>query len=181
MSLAIANRYAHALADVVLDPSSGIDARRSAGQLRSVEALVKESPDLRAVLMNPAVTPPRKRAVVSRLVEPLALPPALRNFLFVLIDRRRIGLLDEIRQAFENVLDQRLGVVRADIASAKDLDAGQRAMLTEKLAMLTGSQVRPEYAVDPSLLGGAVVRIGSTIYDGSLRGQMEALRKRLTE
>lgn len=181
MPLAIAKRYAQALADVVLEPSSGVDPHRAIDQLRLVEGFAAESSELRAVLMNPAVSPARKRAVIARLTEPYGLPPVLRNFLYVLIDRRRISSLAEIREAFEGVLDERLGIVRADIASAQELGDRQRAEIGERLTTLTGKQARCEYSVDPSLLGGAVVRIGSTIYDGSLRGQMETLRQRLTE
>jgi F-type H+-transporting ATPase subunit delta len=181
MPLALAKRYAQALADVLLEPSSGVDPRGAVEQLRSVEDLITGSDELRTVLLNPAVTPSRKRAIVAKLTVPLELTPLVRNFLFVLIDRRRISMLGEIRAAFEGVLDERLGIVRADVTSARELRDFQRGEMTERLVALTGKQVRCDFSVDESLLGGAVVRIGSTIYDGSLRGQLESLKQRLSE
>jgi F-type H+-transporting ATPase subunit delta len=181
MPLALAKRYAQALADVVLEPASGVDPRGAVDQIQSVEELVAGSNELRTVLLNPAVTPSRKRAVVARLTEPVGLAPLVRNFLFVLIDRRRISILSEIREAFEAVLDERSGIVRAVVTSAQELRDWQRGEMTQKLTALTGSQVRSEFSVDESLLGGAMVRIGSKIYDGSLRGQLEILQRRLSE
>ena len=181
MALAIANRYARALADVVLDASSGLEPREAVRQLFEFEFLLAQAPELRTILLNPAVPPARKRAVISRLAEPLGASPLIRNFLCVVIDRRRIGVLSEIRQAFEDLLDERLGIVRADVTSPRQLSEEQRSRLREELAKLTGKQVRCEFEVEDNLLGGAVVQMGSTIYDGSLRGQLETLRQRLVE
>jgi F-type H+-transporting ATPase subunit delta len=181
MSLAVANRYARALVDVVLDPSSGLDPWQVAGQLEAMENLVAGSPDLRGILLSPAVPPPRKRAVLSRLLEAMSVARPIRNFVFVVIDRRRLSLLKEICQAFETLLDERQGVVRADISSAGELTEMQRDKLREEISKLTGKRARCEFAVEDRLLGGAVVRIGSSIYDGSLQGQLETLRQRLVE
>jgi len=137
------------------------------------------SSDLPAVLLSPAVPPARKRAVVSRLAAQLGVSTLVQNFLFVVIDRRRIAMLKDIRQAFETLLDERVGVVRADVSSARELASAQREKIRQQLARATGKQVRCEFAVDGDLVGGVVVRVGSTIYDGSVRGQLEALRQRL--
>lgn len=181
MALAIANRYAGALADLVSDPSSKLDPRKTADQLRAVAGLVSESNELRTILLSPAVQPARKRAVVARLGELLGLPALLRNFVFVVIDRRRIGVLSNISQAFEDLLDERFGVVRADVTSAGKLSEQQRNGLREKLSRITGKQVRCEFAEQADLLGGAVVQVGSTVYDGSIRGRLERLRQRLVK
>ncbi|MBM3738847.1 MAG: ATP synthase F1 subunit delta [Acidobacteria bacterium] len=180
MSLAVANRYARVLADVVLAPSSGLEAPAALGQLHQFNALVKESPELKNVLLSPAVSAGRKRSVAGKLAEQLGLHRLMKNFLYVAIDHRRVAQLELIALAFETVIDERLGRVRAQVSSAVELDAVKRAEIEAELARRTGKQVRCEFSVDPSLLGGVSARIGSTIYDGSVRGQLAALRGRLS-
>jgi len=177
MSSAVATRYARALADVVT--SAGLDATAVLGQLKDFEAAVASSTDLKNVLASPAVANPKKRAVVAQLATPLGLSEKVRNFLYVLIDHRRVGLLGTIGQAFEAVMDERMGRVRADIASAQPLTDEQKAQVLAQLTRLSGRQVRPEFSIDASLVGGLTARIGSTIYDGSVRGRLEAMRRRL--
>ncbi|MCP5116150.1 MAG: ATP synthase F1 subunit delta [bacterium] len=181
MALAIANRYASALVDVVLEEDSAIEPRQVVDQLRAIEDTLAASAELRGVLLNPAVPAPRKRAVVGRLGDMMEVSPVVRNFLSVLISRRRIGHVSQGRQAFEDMLDERMGLVRADVTSAAELGEHQRERLRSELSSLTGKRVRCEFAEDDELLGGAVVQIGSTVYDGSVRGRLEALRKRLVE
>ena len=175
----VAIRYAHALVDVALAPGSGLEARNIGTQLRSVEELLRQSADLRHVLLSPAVPASRKRAVLGQFTSELGVAPKVRNFLYVLIDHRRIHKLPEMREAYEAALDERLGFIRADIASAQPLSEDQRVELQSELAKLAGKKVRMEYAVDATLVGGVSARIGSTIYDGSVRGQLDALRRRL--
>jgi F-type H+-transporting ATPase subunit delta len=180
MSLAIATRYARALADVVTAPGSGMDPIAVLGQLKDFQATVDSSADLKNVLLSPAVPPARKRAVIAKLGEPMGLGEKVRNFLFVVIDHRRVALLGSIAQAFEAVMDERLGRVRADIASAMPLTWEQQQQVVAELKRLSGREVRPEFTTDSSLLGGVSARIGSTIYDGSVRGRLEAMRRRLS-
>jgi F-type H+-transporting ATPase subunit delta len=180
MALALANRYAGALADIALDSRSGLEAKAALDQVRTFAALLKDSADLRNVLLSPAVPAARKRNVVAALGEPLKLHPLMRNFLFVVIDHRRVGNLDEIAAALETVFDQRLGRLRAEVSSAVELSASEKLMIEGELRRKTGKQVRCDFSVDPALLGGVSVRIGSTIYDGSVRGQLAAVRARLT-
>jgi F-type H+-transporting ATPase subunit delta len=181
MSLAVAKQYAQALADLVFAPNSAVTAAQVADQLRSIEELTRSSAELRTILLSPAVPPARKRSVIARLTEPLGLTRLVRNFLFVVIDRRRIALLGQIREAFERLVDEREGIVRAQVRAAGELRPEHRARLEEALERLTGRQVRSDYGVDEELLGGLVLRLGSTVYDGSLRGRLEALRRRLAE
>ncbi len=181
MTQAVANQYARALADIVLDPAAGLEPREAVRQLSEFEFLLAQAPDLRTVLLNPSVPPARKRAVVSRLAESLGVAVLIRDFLSVVIDHRRIGLLGEIRQALEDLLDERLGIVRASVTSAGELGEAQRMRLSRQISQLTGKQVRCEFEVEEDLLGGAIVQVGSTIFDGSLRGQLETLGRRLVE
>lgn len=180
MSLAVANRYARALVDVVAAPGSGVEPRQTIIQLHSFEDLLGSSAELRNVLQSPAVPMGRKRAVVTRLCGVLGIAPLVRNFLCVVVDHRRLSLLAAMREALETLLDQRLGLVRARVASAAQLGGEQQAALVGLLTRLTGKQVRCEFRVNPELVGGAAVTIGSTVYDGSVRGQLTALRRRLT-
>src|SRR5262245_54514295 len=115
----LATRYAQALASVVTEPGSGLDPNAVGEQLGSIAGAVVASPQLRAVLMSPAVPKSKKKAVVSRLADQMSLPKKVKNFLLITIDRGRIGMLPEIREAFDLALDDKLGFVRADIASAE--------------------------------------------------------------
>ena len=177
-SSAIVSRYASALADVVTSPA-GMDAAQATEQLRSFEALLTESAELRNALSSPAVAPGRKRAVVGKLADQLGLAKIVRNFLLVLTDHRRIAVLAQAIDAFEIQLDARLGFVRAELSSARELDESQKDAVAAELARLTGKKVRPRFAVEPELIGGVVARIGSTVYDGSVRGQLDTLSHKL--
>lgn len=181
MTSAVASRYARAFADAVLAPASRLDPREAASQLRAMEGTMNESADLRHALGSPAVQPAQKRAVIARLAADLGLDRLTRNLLYVLSDHHRLALLSEVREAFEIEIDQRLGFVRAEVSSAQPLDPQQAASIESALAALTAKQVRVRFQVDPELLGGVVARIGSTVYDGSLRGQLEAMRRQIAQ
>jgi len=177
---AVAARYANALADVVTAPTAALSPQKAAAELRAFEATLEGSRELREALATPAVPASRKKAVVGRIADALGISRVPRNFLFVLIDHRRIGSLSSIIQQFEDVLDARLGFARADVTSAGQLNEQQRAALNTQLERLTGKKVRMHFGVDAALIGGAVARIGSTVYDGSVRGQLASLERKLT-
>jgi F-type H+-transporting ATPase subunit delta len=170
----VATRYAKALADVV-----GLDAARVLAQLRSIQALIESSADLRNALASPAVAPPRKRAVLARLLEPMQVFRQVRNFAFIISDHRRIPEFASIVEAFEHRMDDRLGFIRADVSSARELGDVQKAALETQLSRLSGRKAKVRFTTDPSLLAGLVARVGSTVYDGSARGQLERLKVRL--
>jgi F-type H+-transporting ATPase subunit delta len=128
---------------------------------------------------SPAVSPQRKRAVVTQLAKILPLSDLVRRFLFVVIDHRRPALVSEIREAYQQVMDERLGVVRAHIGSARELSGAEREQVRASLARLTGKQVQANFEVRDELIGGVLARIGSTVYDGSVKGQLETLKQRL--
>jgi F-type H+-transporting ATPase subunit delta len=179
MASAVANRYAHALVDIVMAPGSPLKPEDALTQLRSVEALIQESPELRTALLTPAIQTSRKRAVMADLLGKIGSSPLIRNFVFVVIDHRRIGVIGDIREAFELQLDERLGFVRAEVSSAAPLNEQLGAGLESELSKLTGKRMRLRFDVDPALLGGVVARIGSTVYDGSVRGELRELGRRL--
>jgi F-type H+-transporting ATPase subunit delta len=156
-----------------------MDAAQAQQQLRSFEVLLAGSVDLQNALASPAVSAGRKRAVVRKLADQLGIAKIPRNFLLVLTDHRRIGALSQVIEAFETQLDERLGFVRAELSAAVALDERQKAALAEELSRLTGKKVRARFAVEPELIGGVVARIGSTVYDGSVRGQLDSLGHKL--
>jgi len=180
MASAVANRYARALVDVVMAPGSALKPEDAVAQLRAVDAMIQESTELRNALLTPAIQNSRKRAVVAKLIERTGGgSPIIRNFTYVLIDRRRIAAMGEIREAFELQVDERLGFVRAEVTSAAAIDQRMSSNLESELSRLTGKRMRLRFDVDPALLGGVVARIGSTVYDGSVRGELRQLAKKL--
>jgi F-type H+-transporting ATPase subunit delta len=179
ISSAVVNRYANALADVVLSPQSEVKPAEVIGQLRAFSETVEGSSDLRSVLASPAIPVARKRAVIKDIAQRLGLARVVRNFVLVLGDHRRAAALAQMVDAFELIFDERMGFVRAEIRSAFDLDADQRGELSGQLSKLAGAQVRLRFTVDPDLIGGVTAKIGSRVYDGSVRGQFAEMRKRL--
>jgi len=177
MSLAVASRYARALADIV---SSGkLQADAVIEQLRGFRALQTGSTELRNILVSPAVPVRKKLAAAGRLADQLGFSPVLKNFLNVVIGHGRIAMLGEILVSLEAQLDERRGIVRAAVTSVRPLELPQRNEVEAALAKATGKRVFGEYAVDETLIGGMVARVGSRVYDGSVRGQLQAMRGRL--
>ncbi len=174
MSVA-ANRYAKALIDV-LHPDH---AEAGLEQLQSFSALLREEPDARRFLENPGMARDRRKRMLDEIGRALNFDRRVVNFAGILIDRNRLGLLGDIITAYQRYLDERLGIVRAQVRAAQSLDASEQRELATKLEQITGKQVRMEIAVDPSLIGGVVAQVGSTIYDGSVRHQLQAFKSRL--
>ena len=179
MPAAVASRYARALADVVLAPASRVAPDRVLQDLRSFEQALANSPELASALESPAVKRPRKRAVIARLAQSLNLSPVAQNFLLVLADHRRTPELSGAIAAFERIVDERLGRLQVDVASASELKESQRAALIRQLEGATGKKVSLNLTIDDTLVGGMIVRLGSTVYDGSVRGQLDALTRQL--
>ena len=176
---ALASRYASALVDVAIGPKSGVDPHQLLRELRGFEEVLAGSAELRTALASPSVPPARKRAVVGAIGAKLGVSRVARNFLFVITDHRRIAMLTEVLEAFDLLLDERLGFRRAEISSARELTQPQRDSVSHEFERLTGRKMRMRYGVNRELLGGLVARVGSTVYDGSVRGQLQALGKRL--
>jgi F-type H+-transporting ATPase subunit delta len=173
---ALAQRYASALADVAIEHGRSEQVKN---ELASFVGLLAESADLRNFLASPAILWATKQAVIEKLVARLGAGLTLRNFLFVVVKHRRSLLLPQIQEAFEEQLRARLGMAEAQVVSAEELSPEQKAELTRLLERLTGKRIESRYGLDPALIGGAVVRIGSTVYDGSVRQQLDRLRARL--
>ena len=149
--------------------------------MHGIEALLKESDQLRRVLENPSIPGDRKRAVLDAITTRLGTARQVRNFIAVLTDHRRLPLFSEILKQLEQELDDRQGFAEAQVSSARQLSDPEKQMLEAEIAKMTGKKVRARYEQDASLLGGAVVQVGSTIYDGSVKGQLEKIREQLVE
>ncbi len=173
---ALAQRYAAALADVVIEQGK---AEQVKNELASFAELLAGSADLQNFLASPSLPRLTKQAVIEKFVARLGAGRALRNFMFVVVENRRAALLPQIRQAFEALLHARLGIAEAQVSTTAELTESEKAELVRALERLTGKRIEAQYALDPALIGGAVVRIGSTIYDGSVREQLNRLRAQL--
>jgi F-type H+-transporting ATPase subunit delta len=180
MSIAVANQYAKALLEVVVKDGSKTTPAETLTQLKAFCEALDGSAELREVLMTPAVGSQPKRRALDRVASLMGLSPTVVNFLNLVKDRRRVALLPDICVAFRDLMDARLGILRAKVSSARPLSDEQRETLTARLRQAAGNNVDVDYFVDPDLVGGATVAIGSTFYDGSVRGQLEGLRLRLT-
>ena len=147
--------------------------------MQEFAATLAESRELREVLTDPSIPSEQKLAVVDALAERLGLMREVRNFIAVIMDHQRLGEFGEIVTAYGDVADVNRGVTEAEVTSAHELAEEDRRSLEAKIATLAGTAVRVSYGLDAALLGGAVVRIGSTVYDGSVRAQLEQLKETL--
>ena len=174
---AIASRYARAFADVVFERK--LDAAKSMADLHSLVATVQGSDDLRKTWDNPSISAPQKHGVLDAIVARLGASKEVRNFFAVVIDHRRMNDLAAIVRQVEQEINDRLGFAEAQITSARALGDAEKKNLEQQVQRMTGKSLRARYAQDATLLGGAVVRVGSTIYDGSIQGQLKRLREQI--
>ena len=181
MPLAVAKRYAQALGEVVTKPSAGLDPETVLAHLEGFAGLVEDNSELKNVLLSPAVAISKKHAIVAALAGRLQYSDPLRNFLYVVIDHRRLKVLGEMCAAFREWLDDRLGIARIEVVSALPVVEAQRAGLVKTFSELTGREVRARFHEDASILGGVVVKHGSRVYDGSLRAQLRALDRAIAQ
>ena len=176
---ALSVHYAQALADAVFAPDSGLSPKDAVEQFRSAENMITASHDLHTAMLSPAVSREKKQAVISKLSDMLGLHRVVRNFLLVVILHRRMLDLKAMRESFEEVVDSRLGWVRAEIASAHEVAAPQREEIERALGSRLGKFIRATYVVDPSLIGGVRARVASKEYDATVRGKLDNMRQRL--
>jgi F-type H+-transporting ATPase subunit delta len=172
----IARRYAKALF------SLAVEEGRVEPWARSLEALreaVEASPDLRDVLSNPVYSREQRRPIIEKLAAALSLDARPASLLFLLGDRNRLPYLPAVVDTFRDLADQHLGRVRAKVTSAVKLDDVAAQAIADKLSQATHLKVLLDRAVDPDILGGVVAEVGSLVYDGSVRAQLEDLRKQL--
>jgi F-type H+-transporting ATPase subunit delta len=173
----VVNTYARAFADVVV--GSRLDAARVLAEAQQIATLAGQSRELREIWDNPSIPAEQKRAVLDAIVGRAGISRPVRNFVAVLIDKGRTRFLAEIVTQFARDLNDRLGIAEAGVTTARDLSPQEKGALESDLSRMTGKTIRATYDQDPALLGGAIARIGSTVYDGSVKGQLERIRQRL--
>ena len=178
ISGSIARRYAKALFSLAVEKGR-VEAWSES--LLALGKALEAAPELRDVLQNPAYAREQKRAIVQKLAEAVKLDAEPANLLYLLGDRNRLDALSAIVGAFRELADLELGRLRARVTSAVPLDDAAAAAIAEKLSAATKKQVLVERAVDPAILGGVVAQVGSLVYDGSLRTQLEDLRQTLKQ
>jgi F-type H+-transporting ATPase subunit delta len=172
----VARRYATALADVVMARGEAQEVQQ---ELDSWAGMIQSNEQLLEVFRNPTIPYDQKRKVLSTLIARARVRPTTANFLQVLLQNQRLADLAEIYKRFAQVLDERSGVVSAQVTTARAVPRDAQEALRSKLASLTGKSVRLSFTTDESLIGGIVTRIGSTIYDGSVRNQLQQVKERL--
>ena len=171
-------RYAQAFLEVVT--AEKLDAKAIDGQFADFLGTWNGSPELQEFFVNPAVPGVQKVGFLDTLNAKLGLRKELRNLLAVLIDNDRIGHVVEVAAAYRKLLQEQLGIRQAEIVTARELGAQEREALTAEVAKLAGAKIEASFKQDASILGGTVVRIGSTVYDGSVRGRLDRLKEALT-
>jgi F-type H+-transporting ATPase subunit delta len=162
-----------------MGPNSEIPPADAVAQLRAFDTAARSVPQLDIVLASPAVSMTRKRAVIRAIASAIGLTRITINFLLVLSDHRRWDALHEVIESLDAELDSRLGFERAEVRSAYELSEAQREELAGELSRITGRKIRLRYEVDPDLIGGVTARVASTVYDGSVRGQLAGMRQSL--
>lgn len=173
---AVARRYAAALADVALERG---EAREVQQELVAWEQMFRTAAILEEVFRNPTIALDKKRAVLNKLIDRAKPRPTTVNFLKVLLQNQRLTELSEINRKFAEVLDARAGMVAATVKTARPVPEASQKQLQAKLVSVTKKKVRIDFATDPELIGGIVARIGSTIYDGSVRHQLQLIKEKM--
>ncbi|HTU34769.1 MAG TPA: ATP synthase F1 subunit delta [Candidatus Acidoferrum sp.] len=174
----VAGSYSRAFADIVIEQR--LDADRCIAELRAIAGLLRQSVALRRVWENPAVPEDQKHKLLDVIAKRDEISKLVRNLVAVVISHRRTQFLDAITNQLERELDLRRGFADAQISSARALNEAERQEFEKQVAKLTGKKVRARYSENAALLGGAVVRIGSTIYDGSVKGQLERIKQAIS-
>jgi F-type H+-transporting ATPase subunit delta len=174
----VSSVYARAFVDVVF--SAHLDPNRAMAELRGIVALLKENDDLRRIWENPAIPVGQKHGLLDAIAQNEGISKPVRNLVAVVIDHQRMRFLERIIRQLGKEIDDRLGLAEAEVVSARELGEPEKQTLETQMGKLTGKKVRAKYYRNASLLGGAVVRIGSTIYDGSVLGQLNRIKEAIS-
>ncbi len=175
-SRALALRYARALASSL---ATEAEVETTLGELRALSGVLRATPRVKELFEDPALSEDRRRALAKEVTGAVKLSDKTTRFFTLLVEQDRMPILDDVVVLFQEIRDQRLGYVSAEVTTAVPLDAAQEAAWTKRLADLTGKKVQLTKRVNPDIIGGAVARVGSKVYDGSLKSRLEALRAQL--
>ncbi len=174
-------RYAKPYAQALMGAAGSLEkAQATRADLAAFAEAMNAVPRLARMAANPGVPPTKRRAVVDQIADMLGAGELARRLLRLLLDNYRLIHLSAILEAIDELIDRARGVISATITVAEELDADQQARMVSALERLSGSEVRLESRIDPSLIGGFVAQFGSHRYDASVRGQLAALESKLT-
>jgi F-type H+-transporting ATPase subunit delta len=173
----VANRYAKALADVIMERGQTLTV---ADEITAFSHLIEQSPELRDVFASPVIALDRKKAVLREVLMRMQLKPTTNNFLQLLLTNQRLHQIDVVRTSLLRELDERAGVVSAEVTTARSLAGNEQENLLHQLETATGKKVRINFKIDPEIIGGVVTRVGSVIYDGSIKNQLALMKQQLS-
>jgi len=174
----LAKRYARAFFDIAVEERKIEDYGR---ELASFSTMVLQNKDLQEFLGNPIFELKAKKSVVEELLALVKMSDRTANFVRLLVDKQRIGMLAEVENAYKELMDKTLKKVRVSVRTAYPLNAELEQALKQRVAEMTGKEVEMTVEDDTSLIGGLVVRVGDTLYDGSIKAQLGNIRKLLGE
>ena len=174
----VAKRYAKALADVIMERGQTLSV---ADEVNAFAQLIEQNTELRNVFASPVIALDRKRAILNELLVRLQLKPTTTNFLQLLLTNQRLHQIDVVRVSLAKELDQRAGVVSAEVTTARALVTTEQEALLNQLQQATGKQVKVNFNIDPEIIGGVVTRIESLIYDGSIKNQLALMKQQLVK
>ena len=173
----VARRYAAALADVSIERR---EEREVQNELDQWASMIEANPQLKEVFANPTVAYDQKRKVLEDLISRSRVRDTTASFLRVLLRNQRIAQLRDVAERYGLILDERSGVVAANVTTARPFPEELKSSLHESLAAATGRKVRLSFTTDEKIIGGLVARIGSTIFDGSVQNHLERLSESLS-
>ena len=176
--MAVARRYAQALADVAVARNQ---VEQVESELRQVAELVSSNRELYELFASPIIPQPDKRRVLDAIIERARLSPVMANLLRVMLQHYRLHYINEVYEQFRREMNARRGVVSAEVVTAHEIGPSERETLGKRLEAMTGKQVQLQFKTDPSLIGGVVTRVGSVVYDGSIRTQLQEIKERLKQ
>lgn len=172
----VARRYASAMADVSIEQGEANEVKQ---ELQDWSEILRANTNLQEVFRNPTIALDQKRAVLNKLIERARPRPTTANFLKVLLQNQRLTELPAINHKLAEILDERAGMVAATVTTARPVAESSRQSLISRLSSLTKKKVRVDFEEDPDLIGGLVTRIGSTVYDGSVRTQLHQFKDKM--
>lgn len=172
----IARRYATALADIAEKRNETEKVRL---ELEQIEKIFAENKNLTEVFSNPVFNHEKKEKILETLIQKTKLAQTVANFLRILLRNNRFGYLSAIRKSFEQVIEEKRNEVTAKVISARELSEEEREALRQNLEKQTGKKIKLDTMINPEIIGGIVVRVGSTVFDGSVKNRLEILKNRL--
>ncbi|HLG17846.1 MAG TPA: ATP synthase F1 subunit delta [Blastocatellia bacterium] len=175
---AIARRYAEALADVATERNQ---IEQFDSELQAFVEMMTSSRELHGVFASPTISYDNKSRVLDALIERATPGQPMANLLRLLLRNDRLHNLHAVHDAFKRIVNERRGVVSAEVTAAGEMSAAEQEALRARLGLLTGKKVELQFKTDPSLIGGVVTRIGSVVYDGSIRTQLQEIKQRMKE